>query len=242
MEIATHLSGDHAMTEARDTWSKIEILSKIVAALFLPIMLLIIAQIYTTRQKLADEARIAAENNAHRLTEILTHLSSDNDKERKLTVIIATYFAEHNQLPGELLPALSNIAANDPNQEVANAAQQSLTAAAETNKALAPAAKQFLKQLPGRVYIHIPTEEQRGLAEHIISLLKDTGLNTPGIQRVSVRQIPNQTELRYFYDEDAQEAQTIHDLLDKNSITTTVKQIPGYEGKASPKQFELWLK
>lgn len=146
------------MAEERDGWAKAEVISKIISALFLPIVLLGLGTWLSGQQRNAEEKRSKAESNANRLTTMLKSLSSDSARERLLATKVTEYFGKNNQLPSELVPALLEISAKDPSKEVSDSAFQSLSAVAETNKVLAPTIEKALKassilresQVPGR--------------------------------------------------------------------------------------------
>jgi hypothetical protein len=57
---------------------------------------------------------------------MLTHLSSTNECEQKMTISVAQFFARQNELPAELCPVLIQIASTDPKAEVAAAATKTL--------------------------------------------------------------------------------------------------------------------
>jgi hypothetical protein len=129
-------------TELRDRWDKFDIIIKAIGTLLLPIIILIASNRFTTQQKMADAARLtqqsnidAAQRNADRMALLLTHLASENPRERLLAVSFVEYLAQTNQFPQELLPIVLN-SVNDNNTQVAHAASHALTQAVKLNPTL----------------------------------------------------------------------------------------------------------
>ena len=130
--------------EPRDGWDKFDVITKVIGALLLPIIILIASNWYTNQQKKSDDARLAqqkesddAQRNADRVTLLLTHLASNNPRERLLTMHFIEYLAQQTkQFPAELLPIILN-SVNDENVDVAHAASQALTHAITINTELA---------------------------------------------------------------------------------------------------------
>jgi hypothetical protein len=88
-------------SEPRDKWDKFDIAGKVIGGLLLPIIILVVSQGYTTQQKDADNARLAqqkasddAQRNADRVTLLLTHLASENARERLLALKFTEYLLD----------------------------------------------------------------------------------------------------------------------------------------------------
>lgn len=229
------------MSEQRDGWSKAEVVSKIVSALFLPIVLLWLGTWFNDQQKKSEEIKNSAESSANRLTTMLKSLASDNPRERLLATKVMMYFGTHDQLPSELVPALVEIAAGDPNKEVSDSAFQSLTTAAQTDRKLAPTIEKALGALPARVYIQIAGPTQRAKAKQIQQELIDHGLLVPGIEDVSGKaDIPKNTNVRYFNDQDKATAETVVGILHSNGIASAYPyRVSGRS--ARPGTLEIWF-
>jgi hypothetical protein len=117
--------------EPRDKWSKAEVVSKAVGGILLPVILLYVGNLYTSRQEAANNARLAhdqknelAQRNADRVTTFLNHLSSNNPTERKLTLQVIAYLAEVNEFPEELLTVVIS-SADDKDPDVARRSDHS---------------------------------------------------------------------------------------------------------------------
>ena len=129
--------------EARDRWTKVDMVVKAVAALLLPLVILLASQWYTAQQKEADNARLAqqkaadeAQHNTDRVTLLLTHLASENARQRLLALKFIEYLAQLHQFPEALLPALLSVI-DDKDEEVAHAAAHTLTQVIALNPTLA---------------------------------------------------------------------------------------------------------
>jgi hypothetical protein len=199
----------------------------------------VLGNIYSNQQKRIEEVRSANENTANRLTNLLKNFSSDNPRERKMAVVISTYLAERNQLPGELVSVLKDIAESDSNKDVSNAAIQSLDAVANAGSPQATEARTILKGLPGRVYIQVPGRDRMQAARQISALLTAQGYLVPGIE--TRPEMPARSQVRYFHREDSGEAATMQSLLAEHGTVTTILFVPGFEQKVRSRQFEIWL-
>ena len=103
----------------------------------------------------------------------------------------------------EALPALIEIARNDPNPEVAQEANQiAKDVSQKADKTLAASVQRQVDTVQPRVYIHIRNENQRDAAKQVEQKLEAKGFNVPSIQRVDA--VPSGTELRFFRQEDQQ--------------------------------------
>jgi len=229
------------MPEQRDGWAKAEVISKIIAALILPLVLVALGAWLSKQQREADTTRSTAESNANRLTTMLKSLSSDSTRERLLATKVTEYFGKNNQLPGELVPVLLEIAAKDPNKEVSDSAFQSASAVAETNKDLAPTIVKALNAIPARIYIQIASETQREKAGQIRAKLIEKGFLVPGIENISGKaEVPKNTNVRYFNDLDKSPAETIADLLHSVGISKAFAYAVS-DQKARPGTLEIWF-
>ena len=159
--------------EQRDKWNKLDIAVRALGALLLPIIILVVSQWYTTQQKNADNARLAqqkaaddAQHDADRVALLLNHLASENARERILALKFIEYLAQAHQFPNELLPALISVV-NDKDEEVANAASQTLTNVVATNPNFAKSVEDAAQTSP----------QTKGTVEKAAKL-------SPGLERV----------------------------------------------------------
>jgi hypothetical protein len=95
--------------------------------------------------------------------------------------------------------------------------------------------------LKPRIYVHIRTEDQREYARQLEVQLEKQDYEVPGIQRVNTG--PPRAELRYFHQNDAQEAGQIASLLANAGQPVELQNLSVEYRNASirPKHYELWL-
>jgi Tfp pilus assembly protein PilO len=223
----------------RDLLGTIDLIVRMVSVVLIPIVIVVIGNRYNTQQQKLEEIRSSNENTANRLTTLLKNFSSENPRERKLAVVIATYLAEKKQLPGELVSVLRDIAESDDNKDVSNAATLSLDAVARGGTTQAPEAKAILNSLPGRVYIQVPGNDRAGQANKIAALLSGLGYRVP---ETEIRQgCPSENQVRYFHAEDKDEAMNIQKNLAGTGLAARILFVPGFEKKVRNRQFEIWL-
>jgi hypothetical protein len=94
-----------------------------------------------------------------------------------------------------------------------------------------------------RVHIHIPGNELKPEAVETQKLLEKNSFVVPGIETVS-RVFLNNTQVRYFREDDQDVAEGVRDLLLQNGIPDVrVQYFPKYENSpnARPNQVELWF-
>lgn len=125
--------------------------------------------------------------------------------------------------------------------------------AASLNKPKAPA---IAALLPRRVYIVVPqrsTEReaqsqqqlQMGIAEKVSDRLRSSGFLVPATTLMPVRQMPTESEVRYFHDIDAQHAKNAAELISL-SLNLVQRAVWGpkpkkYNGSTPPGQLEIWF-
>lgn len=143
--------------ESKDGWDKVAIITAVIGSLLLPIIIFLASYWFTEQQRQADEARLneqkkadAAQTNADRISALLTHLASNNPKERLLAWRFANYLVQNGLFPEELsLQDLSLDALDDDDAAVTHAASHVLTEAVtlkpELKKSIETAAETDLK-------------------------------------------------------------------------------------------------
>jgi len=94
--------------------------------------------------------------------------------------------------------------------------------------------------IPVALFIHVRNAAQRVQAERLIEPLAARGVRVTGIKLMD--QGPATSDLRYFYSEDARNtAQLLRVLRDLGVAAMQAKHIGGFETRATPRQYELWL-
>ena len=128
----------------RDGWSKLDIVAKATGSILLPVIILIVGNLYT-RQK--DEAD-AAQRNADRVTNLLKHLASENNRERLLAISVVNHLVERKQFPHSLGPAVVKIAATDEDKVVRSEASVAVSQAVRADPQLARSGQRAAESSP----------------------------------------------------------------------------------------------
>jgi hypothetical protein len=90
------------------------------------------------------------------------------------------------------------------------------------------------------IHIHVRDEEQRARATRFAPVLRKHGIRVSRINVVETG--PEETDMRYFRNDEAQEAARVAQTLRKiGLVSPQVKRISGYENTAPRRQYELWL-
>jgi hypothetical protein len=93
-----------------------------------------------------------------------------------------------------------------------------------------------------RIYLQIRNDSQRDAARKIQDILRENHFIVPGIEKLASG--PTTTEVRYFKNNVAEQAQNIADLLVQQKIPgVTAKFIAGFENSKNIRlgHFEIWF-
>lgn len=188
-----------------------------------------------------------ARRNASLVTVLLPHLASQDDKQSRLAIAVTRFLREKGELPGELDSALVEIVQGGNLQNAAPGEQAKVNAAAAVID-IPPSSGQEnradVASLPPRVYIQVPGETQRPLAQSLQSKLRASGFIVPGIENIGGKAIvPEQTEIRYYRDEEKGEASRVITILKDAGVQVKdePQKIPGKGGGTRPRHYELWI-
>jgi hypothetical protein len=103
-----------------------------------------------------------------------------------------------------------------------------------------PAPHQPSSGVPLALFVHVRNVEQRAEVERLIGPLSVHGIRITGIKLMDVG--PPSTDLRYFYLDDArQTGDVVRALRSVGLPLPRIKHIKGFENRATPRQYELWL-
>lgn len=90
------------------------------------------------------------------------------------------------------------------------------------------------------VYLQYAEPDQKALAERLSRQMTKAGFAAPGAEQVKA--VPARTDLRYFREEDSNVAGELASLLASwNWGSLKPRLVKGFEGKAKPRQLEIWL-
>jgi hypothetical protein len=227
--------------ETRDAWGKAEVVFGAVAALgsiAIPVMLFIVGNRLSERQQEASAKQLEAD----RVERMLGHLSSDKPDEKKLAVRVLEFFVSEKQFPGELLPAIVEIASSDSHEDVADTASEVLqkVAAQTTDTQAATAAQKGLAALPPRLNLHPAAQGDKSTAADLGDLDHTDVVVAPQATS-NATPPPATTELRYFRREDAASAQQMVARLAARGIKAQLRDLSQSVGKRAirPRSFDL---
>jgi hypothetical protein len=218
----------------RDRWGKLEIIFGAVGAVgsvAIPVVLFFVGTGISERQRLDSDKQIEAD----RVEKMLTHLSSANADERKLTMRVLGFLVSENQFPAQLLPAINQMATADGHEDVANSAAEVLeTATKSAEPRLAKAAQTALAALPARVNIHAPDSARSTAAAADLS-----HTDIVVAQQATGPAVAPATELRYYRNEDAHKAEELVQRLQTQGIKAKASDYSKSQQMARPRSFDL---
>jgi hypothetical protein len=231
------------MGEARDPWGKAEVIIGAVSALgsiAIPLALFIVGNRLSEHQQEASAKQLEAD----RVERMLGHLTSDKPDEKKLAVRVLEFFVAEKQFPGELLPAIVEIASSDSHQDVADTASEVLQkVAAQTGDAqAASAAQRGLAGLPPRLNVEAAPQGDKSATAAVVGLdHADVVVATAQPAAGDAPPPPPTTELRYFRKEDAASAQQMAGRLAARGIKAELRDLSQSVGLRAirPRSFDL---
>lgn len=117
----------------------------------------------------------------------------------------------------------------------------------ESIKTLINKTQTQLNEIAPRVYIQIANENQRNIAKALQADLISNDFLVPGIENVAKLHagIPSKTEVRYYRDEEKDEAINIIKVLQRLHIGDPINEIPqkitGNGRGTRPRHYEVWF-
>jgi hypothetical protein len=207
--------------------------AELLVGALVPMSIFWVGQSYATQKEASDEQQ----RRSDRATALLTHLASENPREKLLAISVASYLFERKLLPDELRPAMLALERTETNKEVIRelAKTNDEVAQAAPTAAVPPPAPQTLR---ARVYFHVANDAQRAEAQKIREQLEGPDLVVPGIDSTP-KSFPKTAELRYFDPREEQEARAISEHLAKLGLNAPARLV-GQAGRVRPRHFELW--
>ncbi len=190
---------------------------------------------------------IKKDEQAERLTQVLTHLSSKDPEQIKEATEELKQLAAENAFPKELLNAVGDIiilkgsdaspAAQQAALEASTALEQVIAASPEAQKYVDT--DQSDDNIPTTVYIHFQDVYQRDTAEYLRKNLQGFGFYVPGVEKVN--RSSSQNLLKYFRLSDSDRAAETIKGLSKLGVNAKIQLTLGYNSVARPRTVELWL-
>lgn len=231
------------MKENKDFWSKIEVVSKIVGAILIPLTIFLVGQKFNKEKEIANKNQRDFQNTI----ELLKLCNSENDKLRLSGFNYAEYLQRKNLLDKELIPILSRVQSEEKNSETAIKTGE-VFEKIKSNFNKNNAVDNLDTDLVTRVYFHINQQNQRESASRLKSFLESkgsdfkNGLNVPGIElkdysfRIS--------QLRVFKKEEIELANKIVNVINEfDGISVELVDLSSRYPNSNirPRHFELWV-
>jgi hypothetical protein len=196
----------------------------------------------TERQEAAMRAK--AQRDTELVTGLLPYLAQPAAPGGALAVELVRHLRSTGGIDAALADMLGTLLGDVARTSVAGAHGEEATpekrerylasaeVAAAALDAQPPSDKRALRNLPKRVYIHVPDEVRRAAGASIQAQLRGKGLLVPGIQNVGDK-APAKSEVRYFNDADEKAAA---DIAKGIGVNATRSRIAAPQG-----QIEVWL-
>lgn len=223
--------------------------------------------VYSHVQQTVDAERIAGETrrlraieSARLIHEWAPEITSTDVKKAKLAAIVLSHAAKNGSLEGSLSQSVSAIVSNayqdgtKPGATVQEMAVANAIAKVDDPPSTSPVQLPFFGKLGSvptsnrlpialkpRVYVQIGNNGQRSKMEGISEMLRNQAFQVPSIELV--RAVPRQTEVRYYFNEDAQAAGEIVSVLRRNGLPNAIslKLSDKYASKVRKGHFEVWV-
>ena len=196
-----------------------------------------------------------ARQNASLVVVLLPYLASDDEKQWRPTIEVIKYLKLNGELPGELESALMGIIQTPDSANASPGEQAKVNAAAAVIDIPTDTVQnnnnnkiKLISSLPARVYIQISAEHQNHLAKSLQTELRKQNFLAPGIENIGKKpniHIPNKTEVRYYRDEEKDEAMKIISILKGLNLGLHINEdpqrIPGTGRGTRPRHYEIWF-
>lgn len=229
----------NSMNEKRDNWSKIEIIGKILGGILLPFVIFFVGTNINIQQKRIEQNQ----KDIDRVSSIIKSLSSENKREKELTLEFAKYLAQTQQFPEELLPVFINAINSETDLNLAQEATKVLEVAAETNETISNEVEKIKSDKTPLIYIQYKSASSYSKALQIQKILLSKGYKSPGIEQVEKAKL-NGNDLRYF-NNSSDEVAVINQLLDLIEPIIGETKIydvsDRYKGEIKPYTYEIWI-
>lgn len=198
------------------------------------------SQIETEQQKQKEIEKTRA--NASMVTSLLPYLASNEEKQWRMAIAITGYLKSKGELPQELELALGGIVQASKHSDTAFSQNAKAIAAVKVlDTPLDTKSANTLSTLPPRVYIQISNENQRDLAKSVQKMLGNNHFIAPGVENVGEKS-PKITEVRYFNNNDKNEAINIIKLLkSQNIVVDNQPKKIGLNVQNVTSHYEIWF-
>ncbi len=229
--------------EKRDNWSKIEIAGKIIGAILVPVIILLLGNVYNKQQKIADQYQRDFQN----AVELIKLCNHDNKGLKLAGFDYAIYLERQGYLDTTLISILSETQANESDAELAKLTAIKLEQLKEASPDVYQIVENLDNNLSARVYFHIKYEEQRIKAKQLEIGIEGQGdqfknnIKIPGIELRNYSL--SLSEIRFFRKEEETEAKKIKQFFDSVEVPMVLRDLSkSYKNsKIRPRHYEIWF-
>lgn len=231
------------MEENKDFWSRLEVVSKIIGAILIPLTIFLVGQKFNKEKEIANRNQRDFQNTI----ELLKLCNSENDELRLSGFNYAEYLQRKKLLDEELIPILSRVQSEEKNSETAIKTGE-VFEKIKSNINENTTVNDLDSDLVTRVYFHINQDNQRDNANRLKRFLESkgngfrNGLNIPGIE---LKEYSFQiSQLRVFKKDEIELANKIADVVAEfGGISIEVVDLSNRYPNSSirPRHFEIWL-
>ncbi|WP_146185072.1 hypothetical protein [Flavobacterium pallidum] len=218
----------------------LEIIAKI-CTILIPVVLFY----WGNRYQEANAAETKIQQNYDRVANLLKSLSSKDTLERKLALKFSETLSKTGDFPPDLFLVIAEVSLADTDPSVASVANNilqnaALNAAKDQDKEVEKSAKAAIKAST-RVYLQATPDFDKKSTIKLRNTLESKGFSLPGIETVSQKISPENTEVRYFNEKDKPIADIISKVMKQQGLEANVKKI-NPEKPINRSQVEVWLK
>jgi hypothetical protein len=227
------------MNEKRDNWSKIDVIGKILGGILLPFVIFFVG----TNINIQQQRKEQNQKNIDRVSSIIKSLSSENKREKELTLVFAKFLAQKKQFPEELFPVFLNVINSETDFDLAQEATNVLTVVGQTNEVVSNEVKNLKSDKTPLIYIQYKNDSSYTKAVQIHKILLSEGYRSPGIEHLE-KAILKGNDLRYF-------SNSSEEVAFSNQLIKLIKPIIGepkiydmserYKGEIKPFTYEIWI-
>ncbi len=226
-----------------EKWKKIQLIIGVFAAiggLLIPIVIFVVSQQIAEKQ---DEFN-KEQKKSERVATLLSSLSSENERERKLALSYTDYLVQNDMFPEELFDVFIEIAKTGKPEEAMEAEKiitnykQSVMQMEETSPEQIKMISRKIEAIAPRVFIHINNNNQRRMATGIMKVLKENEIDAQGIELLEYEQ--EGSELRFFRQEDEEYAFHIAEIIRGHGLDSRVVPVLRLKDVRA-RHFELWV-
>lgn len=230
------------MEGKKDIWSKIELISKIIGAILIPLTIFWVGHKFNSEKEQANKHQRDFQNTM----ELLKLCNSENEYLRLAGFNYAEYLQEKELLDDGLIPILSRVQAEESDSETAIKTGKILEEI-KSNSLQIDVIEDLDANLFSRIYFHINNENQRESARKIKSLIEskerefEEGISIPGIELKEYNF--KESQIRVFKPEEIELALKIIKIIEVSGYQLELVDLSSRypNSRIRPRHFEIWF-